>query len=91
MERRKWDAKSKALIVLQGLKGTPVAQLCIEHQISQAQYYAWRDQLLRNASAAFENQQQSHREARLVAENARLKRMLGELMLALKKSDEVLV
>ena len=91
MERRKWDAKSKALIVLQGLKGTPVAQLCTEHQISQAQYYAWRDQLLRNASAAFENQQQSHREARLVQENARLKRMLGELTLALKKSDEVLV
>lgn len=91
MERRKWDAKSKALIVLQGLKGTPVAQLCTEHQISQAQYYAWRDQLLRNASAAFENHQQSHREARLVAENARLKRMLGELILALKKSDEVLV
>lgn len=91
MERRKWDAKSKALIVLQGLKGTPVAQLCTEHQISQAQYYAWRDQLLRNASAAFENQQQSHREARLVQENLRLKRMLGELTLALKKSDEVLV
>lgn len=91
MERRKWDAKSKALIVLQGLKGTPVAQLCTEHQISQAQYYAWRDQLLRNASAAFEHQQQSHRETRLVAENARLKRMLGELTLALKKSDEVLI
>ena len=91
MPRRKWDAKSKALIVLQGVKGTPVAQLCTEHQISQAQYYAWRDQLLRNASAAFENQQQSHREARLVAENARLKRLLGELTLALKKSDEVSV
>ena len=91
MERRKWDAKSQALIVLQGLKGTPVAQVCTEHQSSQAQYYAWRDQLLRNASAAFENQQQSHREARLVQENARLKRMLGELTLALKKSDEVLV
>ena len=89
MERRTWDAKSKALIVLQGLKGTPVAQLCTEHQISQAQYYAWRDQLLRNAAAAFENQQQSHREARLVQENLRLKRMLGELTLALKKSDEV--
>lgn len=66
-ERRQWDAKSKALIVLQGLKGTPVAQRCTAHQISQAHYSAWRDQLLRNASAAFEHQQQSHREARLVA------------------------
>jgi len=89
MHRRQWDAKTKALIVLQGLKGTPVAQLCTEHQVTQAQYYAWRDQLLRNAGAAFENHQQSHREARLVQENTRLKRLLGELTLALKKSDEV--
>jgi transposase-like protein len=90
MERRKWDAKSKAMIVLQGFKGAPIAQLCNEHQISQAQYYKWRDQLLHNASAAFESSKQSHREARLLAENERLKRMLGELTLALKKSDEVL-
>ena len=42
MPRRKWDTRTKALIVLQGLKGTPVSQLCTEHQISQAQYYDWR-------------------------------------------------
>ena len=35
MPRRKWDARTKALIVLQGLKGTPVSTLCTEHQISQ--------------------------------------------------------
>ena len=39
MKRRKWDAKTKAAIVVQGLKGKPVAELCTEHQISQAQYY----------------------------------------------------
>jgi transposase-like protein len=38
MQRRKWDAKAKAVIVIEGLKGKPVAEICIEHQISQAQY-----------------------------------------------------
>jgi hypothetical protein len=37
MHRRKWDAKTTAMIVVEGLKGKPVAELCAEHQISQAQ------------------------------------------------------
>ena len=89
MERRKWDSKTKALIVLQSLKGKALAELCAEHQVSQAQVYAWRDQLLRNAAVVFDNPQITQRETRLAQENARLKRLLGELTLALKKSDEV--
>jgi transposase-like protein len=34
MHRRKWDAKAKARIVLEGLQDRPVAELCNEHQIS---------------------------------------------------------
>jgi transposase-like protein len=90
MQRRKWDAKTKAMIVLEGLKGKPVAELCNEHQISQAQYYQWRDQFLAHAPTAFEVHEQSQREARLVRENTRLKTLVGELTLELKKSDEVL-
>lgn len=89
MQRRKWDAKTKAIIVLEGLKGKPVAELCNEHQISQAQYYQWRDQFLAHTPNAFEVHAQSQREARLVRENARLKAIVGELTLELKKSDEV--
>ena len=39
MLRRRWDPQTKATVVLQGLKGRPVADICIEHLISQAQYY----------------------------------------------------
>jgi len=41
MKRRQWDAKAKAKarIVLEGLQGKPVAELCNEHQINQSQYY----------------------------------------------------
>lgn len=86
---RKWDAKTKAMIVLQGLKGKPVAEICREYQLSQAQYYQWRDQFLSNATKAFEVTQQTQREARLQQENAKLKKLVGELTLELKKSDEV--
>jgi putative transposase len=43
MHRRTWDAKTTALIVLEGLKGKPVGEICTEHQISQSLYYRWRD------------------------------------------------
>jgi transposase-like protein len=90
MQRRKWDAKTTAIIVLEGLKGKPVAALGNEHQISQAQYYQWRDQFLAHAPKAFEVHEQSQREARLARENTRVKTLVGELTLELKKSDEVL-
>jgi transposase-like protein len=43
MRKRTWDAKTKALIVLEGLKGKPGGEICTRHQISQSQYYPWRD------------------------------------------------
>ncbi len=36
---RNWTAEEKAKIVLQGLKGRSVVELCNEHQIHQTQYY----------------------------------------------------
>ena len=90
MTRRKWDARTKALIVLQGLKGTPVSTLCTEHQISQAQYYDWRDQFLANASKAFEVHQQADQVQRLERENSRLKRLVADLTLEVKKTEELL-
>ena len=90
MHRRKWDSQTKAKIVIQGLQGKPIAEICNEHQISQSQYYQWRDQFLAHAPKAFEVHEQSQREARVARENARLKTLVGELTLELKKSDEVL-
>jgi transposase-like protein len=86
MHRRKWDAKTKAMIVIEGLKSKPVAELCTEHQIGQAPYYQWRDQFLAHAPKAFEVHAQSQRAARLARENARLKTFVGELTLELKKA-----
>lgn len=88
MTRRKWDAKTKTTIVLEGLTGNPVTAICQDYQISQAQSYQWRDQFLSHAPTAFEGAQQTEREARFQRENIRLKKLVGDLTLELKKSDE---
>ena len=86
MPRRKWGAQTKSTVVLQGLKGKPVTDICTEHQISQAQYYQWREQFLKKMPQLFGNTER--REKSLVRENNRLKRMIGELTMELKKLNE---
>jgi transposase-like protein len=88
MKHRQWDAHTKAMIVIEGLKGKPVAELCTAPQISQSLYDQWRDQFLAQAAKAFDDPQRTRREARLQQENARLKPRVGELTCELKKSDE---
>jgi transposase-like protein len=86
MKRRKWDPKTKAMIVVEGLKGKQLSEICIEHQISQAQYYQWRDQFLANMYQVFNSD--DRREKALTRENAQLKKIIGDLTVELKKTEE---
>ena len=86
MHRRTWDAATSTKIVIQGLQGRPVAELCQEYQISQSLDSQWRAQFLANASKAFDAQPSHRKEARLVREHARLKALVGELTLERKKA-----
>lgn len=86
MKRRKWDPKTKAMIVVEGLKGKPVSEICIEHQISQTQYYRWRDQFLAKLPQIFA--EDNRREKALSKENTRLKKIIGDLTVELKKTEE---
>jgi transposase-like protein len=85
MKKSRWDSKSKAVIVLEGLKGKPVVDICREYQISQAHYYRWRDRFLANMQQAFESR--TSREAMLNQQVNELKKVVGELTLELKKSE----
>ena len=89
MKQRTWDSKTKAKIILEGLKGRAIGEICNEYQICQSQYYQWRDQFLSNIDKAFENSKKASREQRLESEVQKLRALVGELTLELKKSDEV--
>ena len=86
MKRRKWTAKEKTMIVLLGIKERQkISDICSDHGISQAQYYQWREQFLNNAEFAFEKEKPSKKLIHLENENEKLKNVVGELMLELKK------
>lgn len=84
---RNWTSEEKARIILEGLKGRSVAEICNEYQIHQTQYYKWRDQFLENAPKVFDTKGQSRKEERLEREVQRLKGIIGDLTVELKKSD----
>ncbi|MCP5509641.1 MAG: transposase [Chlamydiales bacterium] len=88
MKIRKWSPKTKAKIVLDGLKGRKIADICNEHQISQSQYYQWRDQFVSNLDKPFETKQINNREERLKKQVNDLKSLVGDLTLELKKIEE---
>lgn len=89
MKRRKWTNQQKLQIVLEGMGNkVALAQLCNEHQISQAQYYQWRDKLLKEGGKVFERGGSEGEEERLRKQIHKLKAIIGDLTVELKKSDE---
>jgi transposase-like protein len=88
MNRMKWSSKDKLMIVLEGLKGqVPLGELCAKFQISQSLFYKWRDQLLSNGQKVFDYGGVDKTSERLQQENQKLKRIIGELTVELKKSE----
>ena len=73
MKQKKWTSKKKLRIVLEGIKGqVPLGELCARNGVSQAQYYKWRDRLLKEGEKAFEYGGVTANEERLRQENLRL-------------------
>lgn len=88
MKRRNWNSKEKSQIVLEGLRSqTSVNELCVKYGITQAQYYSWRDRFLSTCHEAFETGRQERAKGRLMVENSKLKKLVGELTLELKKNE----
>ena len=65
MKRRKTRSnKEKAEIVLAGIKGRRVVDICNQYGINQSQYYQWRDQLLSNLEKVFDTDKKDARTAK---------------------------
>lgn len=88
MKYKKRDPKTKSRIVLEGLEGKiPLAELCNKYQITQTQYYYWLKELEKNAYHLFEYKKESKREEKLKDENKKLKHIIAELSIELKKTE----
>ena len=88
MDKRNWTTQEKFRIVLEGLIGQiEIAKLCSKYQIVQSQYYKWRDQLLAHGHQAFETKNITKKEQYLTSEVTKLKRIIGDLTVELKKSE----
>ncbi len=92
MKRRQWSSNEKLKIVLEGLSGQiEISKLCAKYQIAQTQYYQWRDQLLKFGNQAFEQKNVSKKEQLLEQKVVKLKRIIGDLTIELKKNDDELL
>lgn len=79
MRCRKYNSKTKARIVLEGLQERqPLSELCNKYQILEDQYYEWRKEFLAKSAKAFETAENPKREVCLTEENRRLKRIIAE-------------
>ena len=87
-KRRQWKAVEKSRIILEGLKGRPIVDICLEYQISQSMYYSWRDQFLSNMGQVFETKKFDQREAYQNRQIDKMKKIIADLTIELKKSEE---
>ena len=88
MKYRRYDPKTKTKIVLEGLESKiPLVELCNKYQISQGLYYYWLKEFQAKGYKVFESTKQSKKEQRLIDENKKLKRIIAELSIELKKSE----
>jgi len=88
MKRRQWDTKTKVKVVLDGLSGRPVSEICREYQVGQNQYYRWRDQFLAQAHRAFESKGSGDEVLRLKVKTRQLQQIIGQLTVELKRSED---
>ena len=78
MKLRKWSSEEKMAIVLEGLKGEKsVAEICREHQISQALYYRWRDSFLEAGQRGLANGGSEDETKALRAQIEKLEKIIG--------------
>lgn len=90
MKKKKRSAQEKLMIVLEGIQNkVPLGELCSRHQITQSQYYQWRDRLLKHGSGIFDYGGPDKENERLRKEVTELKAFVGELTVELKKTEDM--
>lgn len=88
---RKFTAEQKLEIVLAGLRGERrVREVCREHEVSETQYYGWRDQLLAAGAQRFAGKDERVGEGEPRKKVAELERALGRKTYELEVAGKLL-
>lgn len=92
MKYRKWDPKTKAKIVLECLDGkVPVSEICNKYGIRQSAFAYWLKAFEQKGYQVFETDKRSKKEQKLKEENEKLKKIIAELSIDLKKTELELI
>jgi len=78
-QRLKMEVETQVQCILEGLAGTPVAELCRRYGLSQAQYYRIRDQFLEGGKARLTGGGTDRQAEMLRAQIAQLEQAVGRL------------
>ena len=90
MKNRKWTGKQKLQIVMEGFKEKlTISELCSRFEMSQSQYYKWREQFIQNGASIFDDKPDKKIE-QLEAKVRQLTNYVGELTVELKKTEDEL-
>ena len=87
---RTFTAQRKLEIVLAGLRGRSVREVCREHAISETLYYGWRDQLLEAGKERFAGKEERQGDRELRRKVAELERALGRKTYELEIAGKLL-
>lgn len=88
MQRRKWDPQIKSKIVLELLEQrVPISEICNKYQLRQSTISYWLRELHSRAHELFQPKKPDYKAVQLNKENQKLKRIIAELSIELKKTE----
>ncbi len=86
--KNNYSSQDKFNIVLEALSGKiEISKLCYKYNISQFQFYRWKDKFLKFGFQAFENNNISKKEKNLEYKVDKMKNIIADLTIELKKND----
>ena len=89
MKRKMRTSQGKLEVVMAGIRGRKVVDICAEYGINQTQYYEWRDKFFNGATSVFDDKRSNQSNTKLAEENHHLKELVADLSVELKKTGRI--
>jgi len=80
---KRWSVDEKLAIVMEGLRGAKVKDICAKYGVAETQYYRWRDEALEAIKVGFADKRRKEARNTAEAEKERLLKIIGEQAAAL--------